>query len=254
MSKPSRDPLWLFVSIAVVVLVGVAYAMSDFIYRWHKRGDAFAQAEGSLLVFIAAAISVLVTLAFIYLTRRAVEAAQQANDEQRKEWEQRVNVTPKFWIPVTQPDLADSKPLQYMSNLRYPRISCVIWNYSEQSVLIHWIQITDINSTREQNCIFKPMEQVIQPHQTIETDIEWELFRFLCNPDAAILSMLHLGKASKILKINIHYSDWRQQQTKSDGIFYKFYGDGDEEEDGPKLYGNMISVNKKQVKCDEPEN
>jgi len=243
-------PVVIFVVI-VVFLVILGYS---FFSIWTHKGDAGGQAYGAFLAYVATSISVLVTLVYVYLTREALKTAQQANEEQRREWEQRVNVTLKFWIPITQPSPTDTKPLHLMPNVRYPRFSCVIWNYSEQSVLIHWIEITDIHSAVEENCILKPVEQVIQQHQTLEIDIEWELFRFLCNPEAFTPQMLRLEKDSKILKINIRYSDWRQQQTKSEDICYKFYGDDEDEMDGPALYGNMISVNKRQVKYDESEN
>jgi hypothetical protein len=222
MIRQQKAPLWLFVTIAVVVMSGMSYGTYDFIHRWHTRGDIFVQAEGSLLTFIAACMSVLVTLAFIYLTRRSVEAAQQANEEQRKEWEQRVNVSPKFWIGRT----ASNDwflPAPPGTNALTPigpidGFSCVVWNYSDQSVLIEDIcaepadELIPGQKFIELNCVLKP-------HSDQAIDITLTVMGLISDTKNLHQNrrvLKQVPNQSSRLKLSLQYTDWQHQSVRSE--------------------------------------
>lgn len=248
--------LWPAITLVAATIVFVVLAASFFLV-WKCFGKGEAQTYGAFLSFAASAITALITLIYVFYTRRSLETADAAIKLQHQQWEQRVDVVPKFWIPLEQPISAKNKSLRFLDNIKYPQFSCVIWNYSEQSMLVRGIQIKDVTNGEQPEARFLPVDEVVKPHETLQKDIEYDLFTFLCNPDAAHCEQLRLADSAKVLKMEIFYVDWRGDH-RSSAIYYKFYGpnldDISNVNAGPKLIGDRIVVDKQKVQCDEFKN
>jgi len=186
LNRLTKSPTWLFVAIAAIVLIGMCAGVADFASRWHARGDSFAQAEGMLLAFIAACASVLVTLGFIYLTRRSVEAAQDAIRLEREKWELQLKVEPRMWLShsgnFTKAVRIDVIRRGNAANMPQPQtaqqIVCYVWNPSQQSFRVAGCLIW---TKGDHSCnVDQPVPNiVVAPHAVGEIDVTSSFLRLL---------------------------------------------------------------------------
>jgi len=193
-----KTPAWLFVAIAIFVLSTTAIGAIDFVHRWHIHGDSFAQAEGTLLTFIAASVSVLVTLAFIYLTRRSVEVAQNAIvlqrqslsvaenaiELERQKWDSQLRVEPRFWLALSN-DSDRSCPVYYGQGPSgapitdwAPQIMCYVWNPGQQSFRVSSVNLRLKADRKFNNSEIVP-DMVVPPHSVSSVEITKKLIALL---------------------------------------------------------------------------
>jgi hypothetical protein len=220
-----RTPKWLFYALGSVILCALVIGVFDFIHRWHVRGDAFAQAEGNLLTFIAAGCSVLVTLIYIFYTRRSLETAEAAIQLQREQWDHIVRVKPQIRLI----EGIDGR-LWYVENSekgqneligRFPEITCVIWNHGQQSLFVEEIRVSreDWDNARilvEDSC------KMLKPHTEETFDISravGELLAPLADPRSNVLRALPDIKTK--LNLVVHYTDWLRQSQGSKPLYFE---------------------------------
>jgi hypothetical protein len=146
-----------------VLCFGWAALTIDFLWKWHRHGDAYAQAFGSLLAFFASIITAAVTLTYLHVSRRSLAAAEAAIQLQRDQWESRLTVKPRFWMGVQSDqhhkamnityrrDVSDAyhkdAGRHFYDSLPWPHVAVDVWNDGERSLRIAsyrlWIKDED---------------------------------------------------------------------------------------------------------------
>lgn len=189
----------------------------DFIHRWRMRGDTFAQAEGGLLTFIAACCSVLITLIYVYYTRRSLEAAEEATALQREQWEQRISVKPMFWLELEENGLfylGDPEPARQREFINCQQFFITAWNRGEQSILLTEVTVHLHGGRRS----IVPLRSVIEPNAVSAIDVTRAIVNALCVQGAETVQefVKKMDRSQYGLTITTSYSDWRGDNIEAD--------------------------------------
>jgi hypothetical protein len=174
-NKPRKTSGWIFIAIGLIVLLGMIGGTLYFNWLWRTHDDKSAQTEGVLFTFVLSGVSALITLAFIYLTRRSLEAAQDAialqhkslaaterlidlerdslkamqdgTNLEREKWNLQLRVEPRTWLGLSG-DVEKAHTIYYASNQPghhpsdlVPQVMCYVWNPGQQSLRVDTIRI-----------------------------------------------------------------------------------------------------------------
>jgi len=213
-----------------VLCFGWAALTIDFLWKWHRHGDAYAQAFGSLLAFFASIITAAVTLTYLHVSRRSLAAAEAAIQLQRDQWESRLTVKPRFWMGVQSDqhhkamnityrrDVSDAyhkdAGRHFYDSLPWPHVAVDVWNDGERSLRIAsyrlWIKDED------HLAIERPLAGFVVPPN--------ELRAFPITEDLIALSFRQRTCNERyerppcdetVVGLRLFYSDWRDDDHSS---------------------------------------
>jgi hypothetical protein len=228
---------WLFPAfiISAVVIFGAVGSIAYF--RVWQHGDEKAQAFSGLLAFVAAIVSSIVTIFYVYLTNASLRKAQASIDLQqgqldqmrssvelqRKEWEQKVRVFPQFWIT------SEGERNWHVRNPSRPSLDgalhfrkgfvVYVWNYSEQSFLIDSIRIQRADVVMRESQRTVDEQVVVKPHSVEKLDVSTEIMQLLTQtldgnkPKSAVTGLIS-GKA--VIFVRLTYNDWSQKHNETE--------------------------------------
>ncbi len=211
--KNSRLGILPIVSLLLIVVIFVVLGY-PFFPIWRHKADNGAQAYGAFLSYVATAATVLVTLIYVYFTRESLKEAQHANKLQAEQWSQRVTIKPKFWLLAKGLAVHEfpfaSNGERIFPPCHYDAFEMVIWNYSEQSFLVHAIEL-DIHTNSGRRTRVRDVNAVVRPHDTIKIDISSEIFNLICDTAAPMAKVLvdSLLPSPFSLISAIRYTDWQ---------------------------------------------
>lgn len=231
MSDDNKRIKWSVIGLGIVCLMLFGLGCSFFPVWRHKHEDG-AEAYGAFLQFVAASLSTIITLIYVYYTRKALTEAQRANRRQWKEWQQKVTVKPKFWIAyqgsrnwhLTVPGTNRLNDLGV-----YLGFVCVVWNYSEQSVLIESIRVERVDvpiGALDLTAIRK----VLKPHTDESFDITGQVMSQLSKMSQMNLVAGTLDSEpdeSGQFRISLTYTDWQHSEALSDTFDVTLVREGD---------------------------
>jgi len=249
-SSSKRASVWIFIGIGTTVLFGMFGGVRYFNWLWKTHDDKAAQTEGVLLSFLVSGVSALITLGFIYLTRRSLEAAQDAiglqqqsldaterlielerdslkavkdaTSLEREKWSKQVSVEPRFWLSPAGKTVHNFPLIgpQHHGPVPYDAYELVIWNYSEQSFLVHSAEFV-VQFLDGPKIQVVQIGKVVQPHRTLEVNVAANIFALIFKGHTASPYQLrqNLPVGQFTLISSIRYTDWQATNKKADDLF-----------------------------------
>lgn len=233
-----------FVAALTLICVIGLWGSMTFLHYW-RQGNEKAEAYSGLLAFFAATIASIVTVIYVYLTNVSLRAAQSSislqKEEleqikasvalQRTEWEQKVRVSPHFWVT------AEGAKKYFVPDPQYPGGSRVlpiafakcffanIWNYSEQSFLVESISVQrlDVCMIANQQTIEQLI--VVKPHSVEQLELSYPIMRLLTQTplDNRVQEVMSKDIDKKaLIGIRLQYTDWSQKHARTELLELEF--------------------------------
>jgi hypothetical protein len=217
MERKTTDKYRAFLVLAVVFMVLFGLGGTLYFVKIWQHGDQKAQAFAGLLAFIASIFSSLATIFYVYLTNASLRKAQESIDLQRQEWEQKVRVSPQFWITI------EGENKWYLGKndralpLKFRGGFCLhIWNYSEQSFLVDGVLLerTDI-PTESRSKDYQQL--VIVPHSVGKIDVSSSVMHLITHTpeDYKPDSVLRGPDEHARIEVALTFTDWSQFQAQT---------------------------------------
>jgi hypothetical protein len=211
-----------------------------FLYEWRAHGDVHAEAFGSLLTFFAAIVTATVTLGYLHVTRRSLEAAEAAIQLQREQWQMRIKVQPRFWIVKQAHDPAakvrektvtyrkdmatryrkeSSHGSFYYDAMNWPLYAVDVWNDGERSMRISsykmWVR------DEENISITRPVVGfVVPPNELRSFAVTEEMIALAFRGRTFTERYERMPCEETVVGLRLVYSDWRGDGHSSHDEFY----------------------------------
>ena len=235
-----------FALIIALVLIGIVAVAgwASFLFFWHN-GNEKAEAFSGLLGFLAAILSSIVTVIFIYFTSASLQKAQasinlqreeleqikSSVDLQRREWEQKVRVSPQFWITTAGTRQWFTEDPQYPGSNRRVTLRAQgeftlhIWNHSEQSFLVNGFELERVDYCGVAQEHSQYLQAVVTPHSVQEVNVSLPIMRLLTRTPAANAiggTLNNEPDGNARIGVALIFSDWSQSQVKSETQEFQF--------------------------------
>lgn len=232
-----------FFALIIVIFLALGYS---FFPIWRGKGNNDAQAYAAFLSYVATATTVLVTLIYVYFTRESLLAAKSAVDLQREQWQRSTATEPRFWIEKKRIEgsfALGQTSTGALDEFRFEDFDCVIWNYSDKSILVSRINLTPTDGEDSRHIA---VQQVVRPHTVERFRIGLDLLQ-LYVPDITsssrgvleayiVLSAYASQLGQKNILLSLDYSDWMHRDTKSETLDFSIRKATQEESRHPAAF------------------
>lgn len=218
-----------FLIALAALLLTCAALTALFLMEWHRRGDAFAVVLAALFTFFASMITAVVTLTYLHVSRRALEAAEAATALQREQWQARITVQPRFWIGIRSEasDRFTAKPItvtyrrdsaqnaqHHYHTVAWPPIVVDVWNDGERSFRLGgyrlWVR------DEKHLAVERPLSGVVVPPNELRSfPVTQELIALSVRQRQYQERYERLPCEESIVGFHLQYSDWREDDRST---------------------------------------